>query len=47
MCLSRGGYEVGEGVARKKSRTRGVGVALGLASRRAAGEVFAKVQLQD
>lgn len=47
MCLSRGGCEVGEGVAREESRTRGMGVAPGLASRRAAVEVFAEVQLQD
>lgn len=39
MCLSRGGCEVGEGVAQKESGTRGMGVAPGRASRRAAGEV--------
>lgn len=42
MCLSRGGYEVGEGVARKEIRTRGMGVAPGLASRRAARRFLPK-----
>lgn len=40
MCLSRGGCEVGDGVARKESGTRGMGVAPGRSSRRAAGVSF-------
>lgn len=40
LCLSRGACEVGEGVARRESGVRGMGVARGLAQRGATGEVF-------
>lgn len=44
--LTRGGCEVGEGVARKESRTRGVGVARHLARRGAPGKFSAGAWLQ-